>query len=196
MDIAEVRAGWGFPNTYQGRSSGAFPFFKVSDMNTSGNETEMTVANNYIDERAVKSLGIKPAPAGTVIFPKIGAAIATNKKRILNQASAYDNNVFGIVPSSALNPRYLLHYFRTIDLKSLAFHSGALPSIRKSELNKFQIPVPSLEGQERIVSVLDKFDALVSDLSIGLPAELSARRSQYEYYRGKLLTFPEYAKTH
>ena len=58
----------------------------------------------------------------------------------------------------------------------------------------FSIPVPSIAEQERIVSILDKFDGLANDISIGLPAELSARRSQYEYYRGKLLTFDEYAK--
>ena len=58
---------------------------------------------------------------------------------------------------------------------------------------KIEIPVPPLEEQERIVAILDKFDALVNDLSIGLPAELAARRKQYEYYRDRLLTFEEAA---
>jgi type I restriction enzyme S subunit len=56
---------------------------------------------------------------------------------------------------------------------------------------EIKIPVPPIFEQERIVKILDKFDALVNDISIGLPAELSARRQQYEYYRGKLLTFKE-----
>ncbi len=55
------------------------------------------------------------------------------------------------------------------------------------------IPIPSLEEQERIVAILDKFDALVNDISQGLPAEIEARRKQYEYYRDKLLTFKEKA---
>ena len=55
------------------------------------------------------------------------------------------------------------------------------------------IPVPSLDEQKRIVAILDKFDALVNDLSAGLPAELNARRKQYEYYRDRLLTFKELA---
>ena len=58
-------------------------------------------------------------------------------------------------------------------------------------LREFKIPLPSLQEQARIVAILDKFDALVNGISIGLPAELEARRKQYEYYREKLLTFKE-----
>ena len=68
------------------------------------------------------------------------------------------------------------------------------PSISNSKVKEFPAPIPSLAEQERIVAILDKFDALVNDISDGLPAELNARRNQYEYYRGKLLTFEEYAK--
>lgn len=63
------------------------------------------------------------------------------------------------------------------------------PSLTQKILNKLCIPIPPLEEQERIVSILDKFEALVNDISIGLPAELAARRKQYEHYRNKLLTF-------
>jgi type I restriction enzyme S subunit len=69
---------------------------------------------------------------------------------------------------------------------------SAYPSITDTKVKAFKIPVPPLAEQERIVSILDKFDALTNDISVGLPAELKARRSQYEYYRGKLLTFNEY----
>ena len=60
-------------------------------------------------------------------------------------------------------------------------------------MSRVVIPVPSLEDQQEIVAILDKFDALVNDLSVGLPAELAARRMQYEYYRDRLLTFEEAA---
>ena len=59
-----------------------------------------------------------------------------------------------------------------------------------SKYSNIEIPLPSLEEQQRIVDILDRFDALTSSLSEGLPAELAARRSQYEYYRDQLLTFP------
>jgi len=77
----------------------------------------------------------------------------------------------------------------------LRYDSGAdQTNLRKDNILEIEIPVPAIAEQKRIVKILDKFDALVNDISIGLPAELSARRSQYEYYRGKLLTFNEYAK--
>ena len=65
--------------------------------------------------------------------------------------------------------------------------------IRKSEAEQVLVPLPDLDVQRSVADLLDKFDALVNDLSVGLPAELNARRKQYEYYRDKLLTFEEAA---
>ncbi len=68
---------------------------------------------------------------------------------------------------------------------------GKMPRGDKKAVLKYKIPVPRLEVQRQIVSILDKFEALINDLSVGLPAEIDARRQQYEYYRDKLLTFKE-----
>ena len=57
-------------------------------------------------------------------------------------------------------------------------------------LASIEIPVPSLETQQKVVGILDRFDALTTSLADGLPAEIEARRQQYEYYRDKLLSFP------
>ena len=57
------------------------------------------------------------------------------------------------------------------------------------KFKKLKFPIPPLEEQERIVSILDRFDKLCNDISEGLPAEIEARQKQYEYYRDKLLTF-------
>lgn len=68
---------------------------------------------------------------------------------------------------------------------------SAQPNLNLRQLNDFSIPIPSLEEQQRIVDILDRFDKLCNDLSEGLPAEIAARQKQYEYYRDKLLTFNE-----
>ena len=71
--------------------------------------------------------------------------------------------------------------------------NSSVTSVRRRMLEKFTVSIPPLSEQERIVSILDKFDALVNDSKISIQAEIEARRKQYEYYRNKLLTFGEYA---
>ncbi len=90
-------------------------------------------------------------------------------------------------------PKYLYYYLSTQDLEKMNTAVGGVPSLTQAVLNKIEIPIPPYDEQERIVATLDKFDALVNDLTDGLPAEISARRQQYEYYRDKLLTFAEAA---
>lgn len=93
-------------------------------------------------------------------------------------------------------PDFLYHLLRssTIQLEfARRAGSGTVQNLNADIVKSVMIPVPSLEEQERIVRILDKFDALVNDLAVGLPAEIAARRKQYEYYRHKLLTFEETA---
>lgn len=77
----------------------------------------------------------------------------------------------------------------------MQYAKGAkMPRGNKQIIMEYHIPVPPLAEQERIVAILDKFDALVNDISSGLPAELEMRRKQYEYYRDRLLTFKPLVK--
>lgn len=64
-------------------------------------------------------------------------------------------------------------------------------NLRRGDITSVILPIPSHEVQEKIVRILDRFDQLCNDLTSGLPAEIEARRKQYEYYRDKLLTFKE-----
>ena len=101
--------------------------------------------------------------------------------------------VYTIKPKKdMLNSRFLMYILRT-DLMKAAIAKkvagGTVKSIPMAEMKKLQLPVPPLDVQERLVYVLDNFDAICSDLNIGLPAEINARQKQYEYYRDKLLTF-------
>ncbi len=194
-NVAEVRSGQGFPKAYQGQAEGHYPFYKVSDMNLVGNETTMNLANNYIDSAVAKKLGISPVSAGAIIFPKIGAAIATNKKRLLSIPSVYDNNVMGLIPNEKIiSSRFLFYWMQMVDLSTLANDSGAIPSIRKSTMELMLVPILPLSEQARIVSILDKFHALTNSISEGLPREIELRRKQYEHYRDQLLDFPKSEK--
>lgn len=86
--------------------------------------------------------------------------------------------------------RYVEMYLNSIDLS--AYITGAAqPKLNQKNLNSIEIPLPDLNEQKRIVSLLDRFDIMCSDITLGLPAEIEARQKQYEYYRDKLLSFKE-----
>ena len=98
--------------------------------------------------------------------------------------------------SHSLNPKFMAYFFQSSHFNEQKIkHAAGAKMIRVSSegLGKIRIYVPAIEEQERIVTILDKFDALVNDLSFGLPAEIKARRQQYEHYRDRLLTFKEAA---
>ena len=97
-----------------------------------------------------------------------------------------------------LNSRFLMYILRTDIMKTAIAKKvagGTVKSIPMAEMRKLQLPVPSLQVQERLVNVLDNFDAICSDLNIGLPAEIEARKKQYEFYRDALLTYAATGKT-
>lgn len=90
--------------------------------------------------------------------------------------------------------KYVYYMLVNMNLNQYA-KGGGQPLITAGQLKKLSIPMPKNEVQQRIVNVLDNFDAICSDLNIGLPAEIDARQKQYEYYRDLLLTFVETGST-
>jgi type I restriction enzyme S subunit len=101
-----------------------------------------------------------------------------------------------VVDTKLVNAKYLYYYLkgRYSDLRQISSGDGTRGGLNLSMIKEYKIPLMPLSEQNRIVTILDKFDTLVNDISIGLPAELAARRKQYEYYREKLLTFKELEK--
>ena len=91
-------------------------------------------------------------------------------------------------------PKWILYEISTSSFLSHIknYEKGkSYPSISDRDVKMYEIPIPSLPVQEYIVSILDKFDALINDISQGLPKEIELRQKQYEYYREKLLDFKE-----
>lgn len=92
------------------------------------------------------------------------------------------------------NAKFIAYYLKTptfLAFKKQNITGTKVIRVHGDKLKQFKMPIPPMEEQEHIVGILDKFEALVNDLSVGLPAEIEARRKQYEYYRGKLLSFKE-----
>ncbi|WRE72091.1 restriction endonuclease subunit S [Helicobacter pylori] len=98
---------------------------------------------------------------------------------------------FSVSPKQkTLMPKYLFHYLTTQqDAIHATKSAGGIPHVYSKDLQNFLIPIPPLEIQQEIVKILDQFSILTTDLLAGIPAEIEARKKQYEYYREKLLSF-------
>lgn len=100
------------------------------------------------------------------------------------------DDCFSIVCPNSLNSKFV--YYSMLNKNNYFIsrvRKASIPRLSRSSVESFEIAIPPLEEQKRIVSILDRFEALTTDLQSGLPAEIEARRKQYEYYREKLLTF-------
>lgn len=97
------------------------------------------------------------------------------------------------IDNDIINSKFLYYYLENYGIERLNTSNAARPALTRNVLYDIPVPLPSLEVQTNVVQMLDKFDALLSDIYSGLPAEIEALRKQYEYYRDKLLTFKEKA---
>ncbi|HPY29800.1 MAG TPA: restriction endonuclease subunit S [Verrucomicrobiota bacterium] len=152
--IAYFKSGAGFPIAEQGTQGGEIPFLKVSDMNRTGNETWIETADSTVSKETAQRLRAYVLPANSVIFPKVGGALLTNKRRLLRVPSCVDNNVMGCVVHGA-DLQYAFILLQRIDLGRLA-KPGPVPAIGESEVGEIKVAVPPLEEQSAIVAFLER----------------------------------------
>ena len=146
-DISSVKSGY-TPSEYLLNNVGDVPYFKVGDMNMEANLKYLQDSDSYINYPC------KTFPKGSVAFPKNGAAIATNKKRILRQDSVVDLNTAVLIPDKSINTEFLYYWIQHIDFRNIT-RRGAVPTLDLKELKEFPFPLISLQEQERIVAELD-----------------------------------------
>ena len=161
-DIGKARSGVGFPDAEQGGVTG-IPFFKVSDMNLDGNESEMTVANNYVTAEQIavhRWSPITELPA--IFFAKVGAAVMLNRKRLCRFPFLLDNNTMAYsLSSTKWDADFAKALFGTVDLTSLV-QVGALPSYNAGDVESMEIYLPSLLEQEQIGVFFKQLDHLIT----------------------------------
>lgn len=170
--------------------SGNVPWFKVGDMNESGNERYMVKCTSFLNEEDVTGLGLGVFPKGTLIFPKRGGAIATNKKRELVRDSCVDLNTMALTPLEAIRP-YVWWWFTSIDLGSLSDGSN-VPQINHSDINPLAVPLPPLEEQHEIVRRLEAIFGLTRQTErqvavAGLRANSLTQSILAKAFRGELV---------
>ena len=161
-DIGKARSGIGFPDADQGGLTGV-PFFKVSDMNSDGNENEMTVANNYVTAEQIADHRWSPiTELPAIFFAKVGAAVMLNRKRLCRFPFLLDNNTmaYSLSPTK-WDADFAKALFGTVDLTSLV-QVGALPSYNAGDVESMEIYLPSLLEQEQIGAYFKHLDNLIT----------------------------------
>ena len=184
-------AGGHTPRGLASTPGGTIPFYKVGDMNAAGPRGRMESARTYLSPEAADSYRVRLWPPGTVIFPKQGGAIATNKKRVLTTDAACDLNTMGVVPGEALDPDYLYRWIDTLELGSLS-DGSVVPQIKPSRVAELQIPLPSLDEQRSIVAEIERqlslIDALRAAVESAQKRSAGLRRAILERaFRGELV---------
>ena len=179
-EVGKARSGIGFPDTEQGGTIGV-PFFKVSDMNSDGNENEMTVANNYVTAEQIATyrwLPIEELPA--LFFAKVGAAVMLNRKRLCRFPFLLDNNTMAYsLSSTEWNADFAKALFETIDLTSLV-QIGALPSYNAGDVEAMEISMPSLSEQGQIGEFFNQLDNLITLHQRKLDKLVNVKKSMLE----------------
>ena len=185
-DIATFRYGY----TTSAATSGDARYIRITDITDDGKLNPLDAKYTCISTENKEYL----LKRDDLVMARTGATYGKTLCYNMDTPAIYASFLIKIqVDETQMLPRFYWHFTRTPEYWGQANRlvtKGGQPQFNTGAIGRVVIPIPPLEMQAKIVSILDRFDALCHDLTQGLPAEIAARKKQYEYYRDKLLTFP------
>lgn len=152
--VGPLAAGVAFPDIEQGNPEGSIPYIKVSDFTLPGNEEFLRHAANEVTAETARRLGSPIFPPGTVMFPKIGVALLSNRRRITAISCCSDQNVMGLIVEHG-SEKYFYYLLQSFDFGRLRM-PGPVPLLNEGDASDLPVPVPPLTEQEEIVAWLDQ----------------------------------------
>ena len=153
VDICIIRSGTTLPAEKE-NEGGEIAYIKVADMNIPGNEKYISTSTKYV---SAETAGNGVFPIGTIVFPKNGAAVATNKKRITQVPTCVDLNTMGVTPAIDIDIQYLFHWFQILDLASIS-QVSAIPQVSAKTMSSQEIFLPPMELQQRFATFVRQSD--------------------------------------
>ena len=167
-EICDIKSGTTLPAAKE-NEGGEIAYIKVADMNIPGNEKYITTSTKFV---SATTAGNGVFPIGTVVFPKNGAAVATNKKRITHVPTCVDLNTMGVTPRIKIDEQYLYLWFQLLNLDSISLVS-AIPQISAKTMGAQVIMLPPLDLQEQFAAFVRQSDKSKFELEQAL-SELTA----------------------
>ncbi|MEG3767074.1 restriction endonuclease subunit S [Alteromonas sp. 14N.309.X.WAT.G.H12] len=170
--------------------NGTIPWVSPKDM---GNPI-VDSSEDYITEDAIKNSSTKLVPPNSIALV-VRSSILDKKlpSALIPVPVTLNQDMKAVIPHNSILSSYIAHMISSRGndiLRTAKKTGGSVASIDSKKLFSFLIPIPNLDEQQRIVSILDKFDTLANSIQEGLPREIELRQKQYEYYRDLLLSFP------
>lgn len=169
--VARLRSGAGFPVNRQGHPGEELPFFRVSDMNLPQNLEWLATCESTVSRAEAADLGAVVFDRETIVFPKVGGALLTNKRRLLERPSCIDNNMMGAT-FFGLERDYAFEIMQLIDMADIV-KPGPVPAVGQGDIGAIQVPIPPSSEQLHLVSVLKAEGAEVNDTIRAASAEIT-----------------------
>jgi len=161
-DVARIKQGYTFKPKYQGQQGKKWPYIKVADVGSPKNTKYLNVYLNSIDDQALKEINVQPFVSGSIVFPRVGAALRNNNKRLLVRDCLTDDNVIVITVKNTdqCYNEFLYYWFVLKDLAKFC-NDGLVPVINAQNLKIQKINLPSLSEQKAIAELLSVWDEAI-----------------------------------
>lgn len=192
-EIATVQQGYTFSPDHQGQAEGKWLYVKVGDLNAHGNTKYLDRTLNYVDDNVLEEMGAKPFPSGSIVFPRVGAALRNNNKRILRHASLTDDNVIVVIARDphSCSAEYLYYWFDFQDLKRFC-NDGTVPVINGTNLKRQRVPLPSFALQQEIARLLSTWDTAIQKTE----QLIEAKERHYSHELSRLISRGQHPHTY
>lgn len=155
-------SGTGFPNLYQGKTEGNYPFYKVSDINRNG--IDVSLANNYVTRANVVENGWTIIPEKSILLAKIGEALKKNHRKINASECLIDNNMLALIKKNNYYDISYLYYLMLLIDMVWFINPGAVPSIDLNKLRDFFVAIPEKAEQTAVAAYLDRKTVQIDNL--------------------------------
>lgn len=189
-DVADLKAG-ATPKTSNPEfwENGTIPWMSSGEVN----QGKVTYTEKKITELGYNSSSTKMLPSETVVIALAGQGKTRGTVAITQIPLCTNQSLCGICAKDELNSMYLYHYLKSRyeDLRAISNGDGTRGGLNLKMIANYDIPLPPLEVQMKIVNILDKLDSINNDMYSSINNEIESRQKQYEFYRDKLLTFKE-----
>lgn len=161
-DFATINQGFTFSRDFQGNSNDEWNYFKVADIGLNSNSRYLTKALNTISEDTMHQIGCVPFKAGSIVFPRVGAALLNNNKKILAQDSIVDDNVLvlSVTNANICVNEFIYYVLQNMRLKSWC-NSGLVPVISAKIVYKYILYLPPIREQQKIAEILSAQDKVI-----------------------------------